>query len=369
MPTATDLVTDLPADFEVFGQAVDTDFVDLLGGTTGQILSKTSATDLDFTWIANDQGDITGVTAGNGITVTSPTGPVPTVAINTAVTADLTTAQTLTNKKLSDSTTTIVDVSDPTKAIKFDVAGTTAITGTIATAFTTAKTVTIPDTTGTVALTNGVVNNTLTTTTGDIIYASAANTPARLGIGSASQVLSVSGGIPAWSTPSTGAMTLISTTSFSAQSSQSFNSVFSATYNNYKVMITTFGSADTQMNFRFRASGTDNSSANYNYAVIGTGAISGSTSTDGNAGSATSMQIGSNNNTVQRQLISMDIISPFSTTSTKGLSYSFIRSRTAIFGGNGYGLLDVSGTAFDGFTLIPASGTLSGTVSIYGMSI
>jgi hypothetical protein len=58
MPTATDLVTDLPADFEVFGQAVDTDFVDLLGGTTGQILSKTSATDLDFTWINNDQGDI-----------------------------------------------------------------------------------------------------------------------------------------------------------------------------------------------------------------------------------------------------------------------------------------------------------------------
>jgi hypothetical protein len=50
MPTPTDLVTDLPADFEVFGQAVDTDFVDLLGGTTGQVLSKTSNTDLDFTW-------------------------------------------------------------------------------------------------------------------------------------------------------------------------------------------------------------------------------------------------------------------------------------------------------------------------------
>jgi hypothetical protein len=81
MPTATDLVTDLPADFELFGQAVDTDFQDLLGGTTGQILSKTSATDLDFTWINNDQGDITGITAGIGITVTDPTGPVPTVAL------------------------------------------------------------------------------------------------------------------------------------------------------------------------------------------------------------------------------------------------------------------------------------------------
>ena len=50
MPTPTDLVTSLPADFEVFGQAVDTDFVDLLGGTTGQILAKASNTDLDFTW-------------------------------------------------------------------------------------------------------------------------------------------------------------------------------------------------------------------------------------------------------------------------------------------------------------------------------
>ena len=74
---------------------------DLLGGTTGQILAKNSATDMDFVWIANDQGDLTGVTAGTGITVTSPTGPVPTVSIDTAVTADLTTSQTLTNKTLT----------------------------------------------------------------------------------------------------------------------------------------------------------------------------------------------------------------------------------------------------------------------------
>ena len=101
MPTATDLVTDLPADFEVFGQAVATSMADLLGGASGYILAKNSATDMDFVWIANDQGDITGITAGTGITVTSPTGPVPTVSINTAVTADLTTAQTLTNKTLT----------------------------------------------------------------------------------------------------------------------------------------------------------------------------------------------------------------------------------------------------------------------------
>ena len=81
MPSSTSLVTNLPADFNTFGQAVDTSMSELLGGTTGQILSKTSNTNMDFTWINNDQGDITGITAGIGITVTDPTGPVPTVAL------------------------------------------------------------------------------------------------------------------------------------------------------------------------------------------------------------------------------------------------------------------------------------------------
>jgi len=54
MPTSTDLVTDLPADFAVFGQGVDTSMQDLLGGTSGQILSKNSNTNMDFAWIDND---------------------------------------------------------------------------------------------------------------------------------------------------------------------------------------------------------------------------------------------------------------------------------------------------------------------------
>ena len=76
MPTATDLVTDLPADFNVFGQGVDTSMQDLLGGTTGQILSKASNTNMDFTWITNDVGDITAVTAGTGISGGGTSGAV-----------------------------------------------------------------------------------------------------------------------------------------------------------------------------------------------------------------------------------------------------------------------------------------------------
>jgi hypothetical protein len=49
----------------------------------------------------NNDGDITGVTAGTGITGGGTSGTV-TVAIDTSVTADLSTAQTLTNKTLTD---------------------------------------------------------------------------------------------------------------------------------------------------------------------------------------------------------------------------------------------------------------------------
>ena len=99
MPTSTDLVTDLPADFEVFGQAVATSMADLLGGTTGQILSKASNTDMDFTWIANDQGDITAVNVTSPITGGGSAGAV-TVGIQDASTTQKGAVQ------LSDSTST-----------------------------------------------------------------------------------------------------------------------------------------------------------------------------------------------------------------------------------------------------------------------
>jgi hypothetical protein len=75
-------------------------------------------------------------------------------------------------------------------------------------------------------LANGAIPKTLTTTTGDIIYASSANTPARLGIGTADQVLSVAAGVPAWTTPAAGGgMTLIATATPSEATSVSFSDI------------------------------------------------------------------------------------------------------------------------------------------------
>ena len=170
MPTPTDLVTDLPADFEVFGQAVDTSLADLKGGTTGQILSKATNTDMDFTWITNDVGDITAVNVTAPITGGGTSGAV-TIGVSAASTAAAGVVQ------LSDSTSTTSSVlaSTPTATKSaYDLAA-------------------------------AAVPKSTVTTAGDVIYATGSAAVTRLGIGTANQVLAVNSGAtaPEWKTIST----------------------------------------------------------------------------------------------------------------------------------------------------------------------
>jgi hypothetical protein len=245
MPTPTDLVTSLPADFEVFGQAVDTSMADLKGGTTGQILSKATNTDMDFTWIANDQGDITGVTAGTGISGGGTSGTVTvTNSMATAIDAkgDLiagTGADTF--ARLPVGTNGYVLVADSveatglkwTAAVVGDITAvnvTSPITGggtsgdvtvSIQDALTTQKgAVQLSDSTSTTSsilaatptavksaydLANAAIAKSTLTTAGDTLYRNA-TVPTRLGIGTAGQVLTVNSGAtaPEWATPSGG---------------------------------------------------------------------------------------------------------------------------------------------------------------------
>lgn len=156
-PDDTDLVKDGAAAIRTLGSAIDTSLVDLKGGTTGQVLSKASNTDMDFTWVAQDDSN--------------------------------------------------------------------------------------------------AIQNALLTTTGDTIYASSASTPARLGIGTTGQFLTVSaGGIPAWTTVSTGSLTLLSTTSLSGASTTI--SGISGAYQHLQVQIYGVSNATADGNFLIDPNGS-----------------------------------------------------------------------------------------------------------------
>jgi len=130
VPTSTDLVKDGATAIEALGDSIDASLVDLKGGTTGQVLSKTSNTDMDFTWVTSDDAN--------------------------------------------------------------------------------------------------AIQNTLVDAKGDLIAATAADTPARLAVGTNGQVLTADSTAAtglAWATPSSGGMTLISTTTTNTGSSYTISSI------------------------------------------------------------------------------------------------------------------------------------------------
>jgi hypothetical protein len=76
VPTSTDLVKDGATAIEALGDSIDASLLDLKGGTTGQVLSKNSNTDMDFIWVTDAAGDITAVTVTSPITGGGTSGSV-----------------------------------------------------------------------------------------------------------------------------------------------------------------------------------------------------------------------------------------------------------------------------------------------------
>ena len=198
-PADTDLVKDGAAAIRTLGNGIDTSLVDLKGGTTGQILSKNSNTDLDYTWINNDQGDLTAVQAGVGITVTNGTGPIPTI---------------------TNSSTDLI------------------------------------------------------TTAGDILYGTAADTVARLGIGTAGQVLTVNSGAtaPEWATAASGSMTLLETISFAGASSYT-SGTLSTSYKSLYIVVRDYDPSTDNTGLNMRVNGISTTSYFHATAYLVTSAF------------------------------------------------------------------------------------------------
>lgn len=210
----------------------------------------------------------------------------------------------------------------------------------------------------------GGIQPTLLSTTGDTLYASSASNPARLGIGSTGQVLTVASGAPSWATPTSGALTKIQASTFSAvaNTGTTFDGVFTGTYSKYVLMCSRLlASAGGEMQFQWRVSGSTHTGNNYYGARF----------TQPRAGAVVSLQwapatfhsvfpLSTDNNTNMTMTVYNVGSSALPTYTLMEISNS--AGGVAISGGEQVGAIAVTG-----FIMTPASGTISGTVTVYGV--
>jgi hypothetical protein len=156
----------------------------------------------------------------------------------------------------------------------------------------------------------------------------------------------------------------INTTSFSGVTSQSFNNVFSTTYDYYKVIFNGNTASNSDINLRMRVAGVDNSSAIYNRQFL---EANNTTIVGARSNSQTSIQIGGTGANVgdYDNLITLEIGRPFVATQT-----SFISNVLEVRSGTGtltrmFTGAHASLTSFDGFTLIAGS-NMTASVSVFG---
>ena len=154
-----------------------------------------------------------------------------------------------------------------------------------------------------------------------------------------------------------GGLVYITSGTANAASSISVNGCFTATYSDYRIVASLTTSTNADIRLRLRGSGTDNSSAVYDYAdQYFTAAASGLEG--GTAAAYLSLAFG----LTGLASGAWDILGPAATylTTTLGMAKEG-NNNTKIHGGR----MTVT-TAYDGFTLYPGSGTFSGTVAVYG---
>lgn len=232
-------------------------------------------------------------------------------------------------------------------------------------------------------LANGAIPKTLTTTTGDIIYASGANTPARLGIGSTGNVLTVASGVPSWSAPAGGGMTLISTSTLSNASSISLTSI-PTTYTHLELVFIRFhggsqGWTDPGCFCTVRFNSDSNGVYIGQMSSVGeAGHGSGSqdvnaTSIGGNGGTGYFGLFPSFDSTTNSPYNARWTIFNYAST-TLYRSWEYQNSGRGTYGGafyvgNGSGYYNSTGTAITqiDFTRSGSSGNFNGTLQVWGL--
>jgi len=144
---------------------------------------------------------------------------------------------------------------------------------------------------------------------------------------------------------------------FTAASSVSLNGCFTATYNNYRILVSGLSSASDSYRARLRLAGTDATAATYTHQRI-----AGSVTTVSTVGGSTDtfFYVGDSDTTVSAW--SIDMFNPALAVATQHLTLNLRTPRTVqtIVGSH------TTDTAYDGITFFPPSGTITGSLRVYG---
>ena len=210
------------------------------------------------------------------------------------------------------------------------------------------------------------------TTTGDTIYSSSGSTPARLGIGSTGDVLTVAGGVPSWAAPAGGSsgMTLIKRSSFSnvANTGTTFDDIFTSSYTSYLLVIDSIYSAaqNDDLHMQLRYAGPTTQAAAY---YVSNSYVHQGTASTGYANSSNTAQVllqeNSGNSTYYSngQMYFYNVGNSSQNPIFMGQSVNFIENRNYQFGGGN----DTART-YTGVLFKTSSANITGTISVYGLA-
>jgi hypothetical protein len=211
--------------------------------------------------------------------------------------------------------------------------------------------------------------NTVVTAKGDLLAATASNTLARLGVGTNGQVLTADSGAStglAWATPTppaAGAFVFITSATPSAVASVAIDNCFTSSYENYLVHCDFVGSATNAPVMQLRAGGATATGSNYRYQEV---SWANTTSTGGRA-TLTEWYLAGYTSTDRAQI--MIQVSKPQLSARTGVIVQSIND----LGGTNHSLRMLNGghtlaNSYDGFVITPVSGTLTGTIRVYGIA-
>lgn len=226
------------------------------------------------------------------------------------------------------------------------------------------------------AITKATASSIAPAAKGDLVVGSATNDADILAVGSANQVLTVDSSTATglkWAAPSSGALTKVVSTTFSAVSSQAFQSCFTSTYRTYKIIFSNIiGSANADMQIKFYT-GTSTLLTDYSGGVMQI-STAGTPSAAFNNSYLTVFSFGKIGSSAGTQYSGGEITIFQGSELTGGL-YGATSGMTSWQSGGGvsfrigyYGSLNIDGNnAITGFQLLPSTGTISGTATVYGL--